>query len=244
MFYLLQRKTSVMEAEDNFSDDSINMDDSDDEYEEEQAASTSQLKPRKSDDDKLPPKKKRKRTEGRKRIRKILSQEQLDSETLSAQKEEQERLRRLELQKSLHAVPSAPITPPLVKISPPIEAPEKPVCVDISNKVFDKVIIIDSDDDCDVVHPSHSVSDCVVISDSESDQSDEEDNEVDQEPEKSGSHTNDDVNQPDVHGRVLVNVNHPPSEPDIFLAAHLSGVVKPHQVWHFAYNPLYLYITL
>ena len=47
---------------------------------------------------------------------------------------------------------------------------------------------------------------------------------------RSGSHVNDDMNQPDSEGRVLVNVGHPPNEPDIFLAPQLAYVVKPHQV--------------
>ena len=46
----------------------------------------------------------------------------------------------------------------------------------------------------------------------------------------SGSHVNDDMNQPDSAGRVLVNVGHPPNEPDIFLAPQLAYTVKPHQV--------------
>ncbi len=41
---------------------------------------------------------------------------------------------------------------------------------------------------------------------------------------------NDDMNQPDSAGRVLVNVGHPPNEPDIFLAPQLGYSVKPHQV--------------
>ena len=229
-----------LEAKDNLSDNSNNVNDSDDEYEEDEPVSSLQLQDsltsHKPDDDKHQPKKKKKRTEGRKRIRKILSQQQLDSETLSAQKEEQERLRRLELQKSLNVVTPTSITPPLDKESPPnlqqSKTPEQPVCVDVSSKVVDKVIIIDDsdDDDCDLVETSCSVSDCVVISDSESNESDEDDNEIDVEPENSGSHTNDDVNQPDAQGRVLVNVNHPPCEPDIFLASHLSHFLKPHQI--------------
>ena len=221
------------------SDNSGNMDESDDDYEEPQpCTSRDYISNNFSQNDDLPkPKKKRRRKEGRKRIRKILSQGQLDSETQSAQKEEQERLRRLELQKSLNSVPSARITPPADKNSPSPDlskiAPQT-VLVDIPDKVPDKVIVIDddSDDDCDIMVTSSPVADCVIISDSESsEESNEEDNEADEEPENSGSHTNDDVNQPDVHGRVLVNVNHPPSEPDIFLVSHLCSLVKPHQVF-------------
>lgn len=48
--------------------------------------------------------------------------------------------------------------------------------------------------------------------------------------ENSGSHVNDTVNLPDAFGRVLVNINHPPNEKDLFLAPQLAQVVKPHQV--------------
>ena len=53
---------------------------------------------------------------------------------------------------------------------------------------------------------------------------------MDVEDEVSGNHVNDALNQPDSLGRVLVNVGHSPSEPDIFLAPQLSAAVKPHQV--------------
>ena len=233
---------SLVMDEDSLSDNSGNMDDSDEEYEEPLPSTSQDSFPQNvaQNDGILQPKKKRKRTDGRRRIRKIFSQQQLDSETLSAQKEEQERLRRLELQKSLNTVPTARITPPLDKSSPNLsvsKTPDQPVLVEIPSKVIDKVIIIDDSDEdmneeCDIVETLRSVSDFVVISDSESEESDEEDNEADEEPETSGSHTNDDVNQPDVNGRVLVNVNHPPSEPDIFLAFHLCSLVKPHQVFY------------
>ena len=39
-----------------------------------------------------------------------------------------------------------------------------------------------------------------------------------------------DVVEPCIDGNVLINVNHPTSEPDVFLAPQLSRVVKPHQV--------------
>lgn len=45
-----------------------------------------------------------------------------------------------------------------------------------------------------------------------------------------GSHVNDALNQPDPLGRVLVNVGHPPEDPDVFLAPQLAPLVKPHQV--------------
>ncbi|KAG0423324.1 hypothetical protein HPB47_000893 [Ixodes persulcatus] len=45
-----------------------------------------------------------------------------------------------------------------------------------------------------------------------------------------GSHVNDALNQPDPLGRVLVNVGHPPEDPDVFLAPQLAPLVKPHQI--------------
>lgn len=48
--------------------------------------------------------------------------------------------------------------------------------------------------------------------------------------ESSGSHVNDALNQSDALGQVIVNINHPPNEEDIFLAPQLARAVKPHQV--------------
>lgn len=48
--------------------------------------------------------------------------------------------------------------------------------------------------------------------------------------EKSEMQLNDTVNQPDAQGRVLINVNHPEDESDIYLPPQLARVIKPHQV--------------
>ncbi|XP_063695142.1 uncharacterized protein LOC134826617 isoform X2 [Bolinopsis microptera] len=45
-----------------------------------------------------------------------------------------------------------------------------------------------------------------------------------------GMHTDDTKNVTDNQGRVLVNVNHPPDEQDIFLTDKLAKTVKPHQI--------------
>lgn len=191
------------------------------------------------------PKNKRKPADTRRRIRKILPPELLDSQTVSAQKEEQERLRRLELQKSLNAFGSGGVqdsqprrtpTLPCFVLDGNITRPvASPVFVDVPNRKESAVIVLDdSDEECDIVETSPAVSDPVIeISDSESDpEQDAADVGEDGEPETSGSHTNDDVNQPNAEGRVLVNVNHPLSEPDIFLSPYLSQCLKPHQVWY------------
>jgi len=60
----------------------------------------------------------------------------------------------------------------------------------------------------------------------EEDEGDEEEDDI----ENSGSHVNDALNQRDAMGGVLVNVGHPVTETDIFLAPQLAAIVKPHQV--------------
>lgn len=62
-----------------------------------------------------------------------------------------------------------------------------------------------------------------------------------------GMHTDDSKNVADSQGRVLVNVNHPPDESDIFLTPKLAQTVKPHQVrvgcsiWKCSYNSILLF---
>uniref|UniRef100_A0AAX7STZ2 RAD54 like 2 n=1 Tax=Astatotilapia calliptera TaxID=8154 RepID=A0AAX7STZ2_ASTCA len=51
-----------------------------------------------------------------------------------------------------------------------------------------------------------------------------------EESEPSDAHINDTLNQPDAQGRVLVNLNHPTTEEDIFLSPQLARAVKPHQI--------------
>lgn len=48
--------------------------------------------------------------------------------------------------------------------------------------------------------------------------------------ESSGAHINDALNLPDAQGQVLVNINHPAEEKDLYLAPQLARAVKPHQV--------------
>ncbi|ESO97098.1 hypothetical protein LOTGIDRAFT_143498 [Lottia gigantea] len=45
-----------------------------------------------------------------------------------------------------------------------------------------------------------------------------------------GSHINDDANCPDELGRVLVNLSHPPADPDVFLTPQIARAIKPHQI--------------
>jgi len=59
---------------------------------------------------------------------------------------------------------------------------------------------------------------------------DKVDDASDGEADTSGNHVNDALNQCDCSGRVLVNIGHPPDEPDVFLPPQIAAAVKPHQV--------------
>ncbi|KAK9890570.1 hypothetical protein WA026_011940 [Henosepilachna vigintioctopunctata] len=71
-----------------------------------------------------------------------------------------------------------------------------------------------------------SDDDCVVVSEPEGDTAEEEE----EDPSNSGMHTNDEFNQPDAAGRVLINVGHPDNDPDLFLAPQIARIIKPHQI--------------
>ena len=205
-------------------------------------------------------KKKRKRNDPtkRKQIRRIMREEDLTEVTISAQKEEKERLRRLELQRSLAASAAGGTTAQNSNSAENIihasnSRPTTPVSVDVREKKDNdaQVIIIDSDDEREnscTVNCCHSQTNLngslieIISSDSEveitgeSDNDDEDDDDCSNlshegvDYENSGLHVDDSVNQLDSHGRVLVNVNHPVDEEDIFLAPQVSKVIKPHQV--------------
>jgi len=45
-----------------------------------------------------------------------------------------------------------------------------------------------------------------------------------------GLHMNDELNVPDVNGQVLINVNHPPEDQDVYLLPFLAKNIKTHQI--------------
>lgn len=205
-------------------------------------------------------KKKRKRNDPtkRKKIRRILREEDLTEVTISAQKEEKERLRRLELQRSLAAAAAVSTSAQNSNSAENItharnSRPTTPVSVDVREKKDPdaQVIIIDSDDEREnssTVNCCHSQMNLngssieIISSDSEveitgeSDDDEEDDDDCSNlshgavDYENSGLHVDDSINQLDSHGRVLVNVNHPVDEEDIFLAPQIAKVIKPHQI--------------
>ncbi|XP_041047100.1 helicase ARIP4 [Carcharodon carcharias] len=186
----------------------------------------------------------------RRNIRKLLREDQLEAGTKAAQQEELERLKRLEQQRKEFVLPTLPFellqesntqslkkepvwneeetaqkTDEVLSAPPRLPKPEV-ICVDISSgseegaEAEERII-----KDEDVIELSSGEEDSLHILDSESSNEEEEVNE-----ESSGAHVNDALNQPDDLGRVLVNINHPPNEQDIFLAPQLARAVKSHQV--------------
>lgn len=81
-------------------------------------------------------------------------------------------------------------------------------------------------DAADVIELSSGDEDALQISSESADE-----DSVGGSEESSGAHINDALNLPDAQGRVLININHPAEENDIYLAPQLARAVKPHQVW-------------
>lgn len=82
-------------------------------------------------------------------------------------------------------------------------------------------------DDADIIELSSGDEDALQIS---SESADEDADGTASTDESSGAHINDTLNLPDAHGQVLVNINHPAEEKDVYLAPQLARAVKPHQV--------------
>ncbi|KAM9271859.1 helicase ARIP4 isoform 2-T2 [Cariama cristata] len=174
----------------------------------------------------------------RRNIRKLLREDQLEAVTKAAQQEELERRKRLEQQRKDYpaTIPTVPLeflpedivfgTTEATQLPPQVLA-EEVICLDSTssgseddtkgkNSIKDEVIELSSGED-----------DALQIVDS-SDSGNE--GEEDGSEENSGSHVNDALNQSDALGQVIVNINHPPNEEDIFLAPQLAHAVKPHQI--------------
>uniref|UniRef100_A0A8C5PK81 RAD54 like 2 n=1 Tax=Leptobrachium leishanense TaxID=445787 RepID=A0A8C5PK81_9ANUR len=194
-----------------------------------------------TNDDELTNKRAQKPAHMRRNIRKLLREDQLESVTKTAQQEELERRKRLEQQRKDYPVPIIPTLPAesLDFLQDEIEL--RPA--DVSNLVSSQEVICldtssgDSEDE-DSKEEARALNDEIIeLSSGEEDSlhlvdSGESTNDADDDlaTENSGSHVNDAMNQPDAIGRVLVNINHPPNEEDLFLAPQLALAVKPHQI--------------
>ncbi|XP_040214684.1 helicase ARIP4 isoform X2 [Rana temporaria] len=176
----------------------------------------------------------------RRNIRKVLREDQLEAQTKTAQQEELERRKRLEQQRKDYPLSMIPTIPAdsLDFLNEEIELRPAEVSQIVGNQ---EIICLDSssgESDEDSQRKIDSVTDEVIELSSGEDESlsvadsgdglSDTGHELDHE--NSGSHVNDNLNQPDAFGQVLVNINHPPMEKDIFLAPQLARAVKPHQI--------------
>nr|XP_019957050.1 PREDICTED: helicase ARIP4 isoform X1 [Paralichthys olivaceus]XP_019957051.1 PREDICTED: helicase ARIP4 isoform X1 [Paralichthys olivaceus] len=176
----------------------------------------------------------------RKNIRKLLKEDQLEAGTKAAQQEEMERRKRLEQQRKDFPTP-APVVPDsqlvdtasfLGEASHMVQAlavKQDVICLDSSGDEDDKMepnlpALAMRDD---VIELSSGDEDALQIS---SESADEDADGTTGSEESSGAHINDALNLPDAQGQVLVNINHPAEEKDIYLAPQLARAVKPHQV--------------
>ncbi|XP_073324230.1 helicase ARIP4 [Pagrus major] len=176
----------------------------------------------------------------RKNIRKLLKEDQLEAGTKAAQQEEMERRKRLEQQRKDFPTP-APTVPEsqlvdaaslLGEVShlvPGLLSKQDVICLDSSGDEDERVdpnlpgLAIGDD----IIELSSGDEDALQIS---SESADEDADGTSASEESSGAHTNDSLNLPDAQGRVLVNINHPADEKDLYLAPQLARAVKPHQI--------------
>uniref|UniRef100_A0A8C6LPC2 RAD54 like 2 n=1 Tax=Nothobranchius furzeri TaxID=105023 RepID=A0A8C6LPC2_NOTFU len=137
---------------------------------------------------------------------KLLREHQLEAGTIAAQQEELERRRRLDEQRKQDY--PIPLLPEYAAATASL------ACLDSSS-------IRINTNASNVIDLSKGVASPHVCSKPA-------DEEEDVEP--SDAHANDAQNQPDIQGRVLVNLNHPAAEKDIYLSPQLARAVKPHQI--------------
>ncbi|XP_070765882.1 helicase ARIP4-like [Enoplosus armatus] len=174
----------------------------------------------------------------RRNIRKLLREHQLEAVTKAAQQEELERRRRLEQhRKEDFPVPLLPeyitgdVTKHLSSSSASQQeaklARQEVICLDSSSTGVSEddskteiPASVTTEHKTDVIDLSSSEDETIVHVSSESTNDEEE----------SSTHAIDAPNRPDPRGRVLVNLNHPAAEEDIFLSPHLARAVKPHQI--------------
>ncbi|KAG9332444.1 hypothetical protein JZ751_014542 [Albula glossodonta] len=174
----------------------------------------------------------------RRNIRKLLREHQLEAVTKAAQQEELERRKRLEQQRKDFPVPHPEFTPAVLssgdvsQSSSAHAAKQEVICLDTSNSSASA-----SEDDTKG-SASRAIKDDVIELSSGEDDTLQTTQSIDEEDdratpgmeESSGAHVNDALNQPDAQGRVLVNINHPANEMDLFLSPQLARAVKPHQI--------------
>ncbi|KAH8355189.1 hypothetical protein KR093_007871, partial [Drosophila rubida] len=186
----------------------------------------------------------------RKNIRDVMNENNLDTTTLAAQREESERLARVaDQQKSMREIRKQVVQQNFFRIlnfedsdevkSPidnPITLPDDELasvtCDETSSSlscsmddVLDKDISNEPTNEVVTIDDS-SDDDCILLSEEEDE---EEYNETD-DATNSGMHVKDLYNIPDEYGRVVVNIAHPEGEETLYLAPQIAKVIKPHQI--------------
>ena len=174
----------------------------------------------------------------RRNIRTLLTKDKLQDDTLSALKAEQERLKRLE-------EINQPLIPPPPVINKSIDDDECILLDDDDDNDDDDNEQIKSnsnDDDLGSLLASNfedqiPLKEPIDTNDDNSNDSDVQcvDNNYESVNNKLTQklqrlHLDDRINTPDENGRILVNVNHPSVDPDLYIAQHLCPVLKPHQI--------------
>ncbi|XP_051913298.1 helicase ARIP4-like isoform X2 [Hippocampus zosterae] len=178
----------------------------------------------------------------RRNIRKLLREHQLEAVTKSAQQEELQRRRRLDDQrKQDFPIPLLPEyqTGDVTKHASSSSSSSSSSSVS-QQEIRQDVIRLQSNSigTCQDVKTNICASTtefthkagAINLSQSEDDTISRDSAHHDIEREESGMHFNDDFNRPDDQGRVLVNLNHPTTDADIFLSPQLARAVKPHQI--------------
>ncbi|XP_077400621.1 helicase ARIP4-like [Vanacampus margaritifer] len=172
----------------------------------------------------------------RRNIRKLLREHQLEAVTKTAQQDELQRRRRLDEQrKQDFPIPLLPeyetgdVTKHVSSSSAVSqqELRQEVICLETSSTGTCQ----DSKTDIRASTTEHTLrAGEINLSQSEDDTISRDSAHHDIEREQSGMHVNDDFNLPDDQGRVLVNLNHPATDSDIFLSPQLARAVKPHQI--------------
>ncbi|XP_056895902.1 helicase ARIP4-like isoform X1 [Takifugu flavidus] len=173
----------------------------------------------------------------RRNIRKLLREHQLEAVTKAAQQDELERRRRLEQQRK-QDFPTPALTKyktgDVAKRASSSSATQQEarlagqevVCLNSSSEEQSKAAAPSS-------APRQHKTDVICLSSSEDDPLASRGptrGEGSEKSKRSGTHTDDAFNRPDAQGRVLVNLNHPSEEKDIFLLPQLARAIKPHQI--------------
>uniref|UniRef100_A0A3Q1JEL4 RAD54 like 2 n=1 Tax=Anabas testudineus TaxID=64144 RepID=A0A3Q1JEL4_ANATE len=169
----------------------------------------------------------------RKNIRKLLKEDQLEAGTKAAQQEEMERRKRLEQQRKDFPTPAPDSQLEVSHLVPGLLSKQDVICLDSSGDEDEKIkdnspiALTECLLDPDIIELSSGDEDALQIS---SESAEEDADGTISSEESSGAHINDALNLPDAQGRVLININHPAEEKDIYLAPQLARAVKPHQV--------------